>query len=79
MARYWIFAGSDFYPSGGAYDLVSTSHNNLDAAINYADFLIGRTLSETPIRFGGDKIQWSHVFDTDRKVIVHKFPHNDDD
>lgn len=71
MKRYWVFAGSSYYPLGGAYDLCSTAFKDKDEAIEYANSKIGDKTVETHTRRGGGVIDWVHVFDTETLNVVY--------
>jgi len=78
MARYWVFAGNSYYPSGGAHDLHSTVYDDKAKAIEYAKSQIGKDTEDTPTRSGGSKIDWVHVFDIFDKDVVFIQPDPND-
>tara|TARA_B100000925_G_C21832563_1_gene397814 strand:- start:333 stop:515 length:183 start_codon:yes stop_codon:yes gene_type:complete len=54
-----IFAGEEYYPKGGAYDIISV-HNSLDEALIAFDNTI-------------TKYDWIHIFDTYTSLLVKEF------
>tara|TARA_B100000900_G_scaffold415451_1_gene445367 strand:- start:2950 stop:3132 length:183 start_codon:yes stop_codon:yes gene_type:complete len=54
-----IFAGEEYYPQGGAYDIISV-HNSLDEALIAFDDTI-------------TKYDWIHIFDTYTSLLVKEF------
>ena len=72
--RYLVFGGQDFYASGGAYDYID-GFESLESAIECANESIGKY---QVIRLSSgeecatSKIEWTHVFDTESKQIVHE-------
>ena len=54
-----IFAGEEYYPKGGAYDIISV-HNSLDEALIAFDDTI-------------TKYDWIHIFDTYTSLLVKEF------
>lgn len=76
---YLVFCGESFYASGGANDVVRR-FDALAAAEEYASNLIGRQMVLMVNDWGGDldddyceKVEWSHVFDTESMSIVQRF------
>ena len=58
MKRYLLFAGEDYYPSGGAKDLEG-DFDTIDEAVNALDHEDYRDC-------------WAHVFDlTTKKIVKH--------
>ena len=58
MKRYLLFAGEDYYPSGGAYDFVG-SFDSIDEAVNALNYKEYRDC-------------WANVFDlTTEKIVKH--------
>ena len=57
-----IFAGEDYYPLGGSYDIISV-HNNLNEAF------IAYNKAVT-------KYDWIHIFDTYTSLLVKEFKKN---
>jgi hypothetical protein len=56
--RYFIFAGSNFYPLGGMNDFIG-SWNNVSAAIVGAKANIKKIEND-----------WAHVWDSEERVII---------
>lgn len=54
MKRYLLFAGDNYYPSGGWGDFV-TSHDDIEVLRRHPDFAAGSN-------DGG--LRWSHIVDT---------------
>ena len=58
MQRFWLFAGQDYYPSGGMHDLDSR-HDTLAEAESRGDILTAE-----------DSCVWWHVMDLTTGAIV---------
>ena len=54
-----IFAGEEYYPLGGAYDIISV-HNNLNKALIAFDSAV-------------KEYEWAHIFDTNTSLLVKEF------
>jgi hypothetical protein len=63
--RYCVFAGADYYPSGGWHDF-RASRDMLGEAVQ-----VGEKLLANP---SGD-CNWYHVFDLDQRRVVAKSQH----
>lgn len=61
MSKYLLFAGDDYYPKGGAYDLVK-SYSSVEEAIN----------AHTPNKYQYDG-GWANILDKDTLKIVKHF------
>lgn len=55
-----IFAGEDYYPLGGSYDIISV-HNEYYEALTAFDKAT-------------TKYEWVHIFDTNTSLLVKEFP-----
>lgn len=60
MKRYWLFAGHNYYPSGGMEDFVGDFDSLKDAKHS--------VLPEIK----RSAYHWAHVFDTETREIVWK-------
>jgi len=61
MKRYLLFAGDTYYPSGGAYDFVS-SHDTIEEAMAVHD--------PSKYTYSGG---WANIFDTHIESIVMNY------
>ncbi len=73
MSDYILFAGSHYYPNGGASDIKGT-FNSIDEAKNYlssSEFLIGyRTFYE-------DEDLWGQIYNLKTLRVVAEYCHDD--
>ena len=60
MKRYWLFAGHNYYPSGGMEDFVGDFDSQKDAKHS--------VLPEIK----RSAYHWAHVYDTETREIVWK-------
>ncbi len=71
MKRYLIFAGSEFYPSGGMYDYYTSTDDKEHAVVCACDRL-GEKTEQTPIMYGGMIIDWAHVYDMEQGKVIFR-------
>ena len=60
--RYCVFAGADYYPSGGWHDF-RASRDTLEEAVQAAEALMEDEFLQC---------SWYHVFDMDQRRVVAK-------
>lgn len=73
MKRYWLFAGSFYYPNGGIHDLVGQFESIEDASANLKIDGYSYDFDEADIVVSGgfpDYFMWAYVYDTEKSEIV---------
>jgi hypothetical protein len=63
--RYLVFAGSRYYPLGGANDFKG-SYNFLDDATEKVAKLLQAD------EYGCTDLEWAHIFDTTINLIIYR-------
>ena len=56
--QYWVFAGDNYYPGGGAYDFIG-SFDSFDEA---------KVASKKSYKIG--ECRWVHIFDAETNEII---------